>query len=149
MNENIKKLAQFIEVPSAESWLKIICQWVEMCYCNAETVALRLKDAPLGKRLDDMLWAFDDMSFLPHAVIDESCSSDSAIEPILIVSQDEKLPNYDVLIEATARETCKYFKNYPHIIDFVYMYDERLKQASRQRYTDYKKAGYQMKMVKK
>ena len=85
--------------------------------------------------LDDLLWTFRDISFLPHCVIE---GDDSRSEPITIGWQ-ERAPGGDVLINLAA-EVPPFAESFAHILEPV-PGDPELKQEARARFRHYRDRG--------
>ncbi len=88
--------------------------------------------------LDDLLWTFNEQSFLPHALIDET---DGAV-PVLI-GYDTALPQSpDVLINLS-NAPAKNFNAYQRVIEIV-LADDNSKAQCREHYRQYRQQGCQL-----
>jgi len=87
-------------------------------------------------RLDDLLWTFEDIGFLPHERAEEAPDPDT---PILIGCDTEPPQTATVLI-TTAHPVPAFIERYERVLEVVDQDPERLKR-SRQRYRDYQARG--------
>lgn len=95
------------------------------------------------KRLNSMLWSFDDLAFLPHAFVGGSFSAASA--PILL-STDLSALKGDVLVlldDALPPDWRAEFSRFGRIIDIVGT-SEQEKATSRIRYKAYRDSGVKL-----
>ncbi|OGT05921.1 MAG: hypothetical protein A2X78_03945 [Gammaproteobacteria bacterium GWE2_37_16] len=122
-----------------EACLRSICQLVEQNYLNNKSVFLHTDSESLAKQLDDLLWIFKDVSFLPHEIYKENSVSQA---PILIGINLTAAPKMDILINLTTEMT-KFHKQFTQILEIV-PNDETLKANARQRYKYYKEHGEEL-----
>jgi DNA polymerase III subunit chi len=90
--------------------------------------------------LDEMLWAFDADSFVPHNLMGEGPSYGSPVE----ISWQPPTNRRAVLINLTANMP-HFASQFAQVIDFV-PNDETLKQQARSRYRGYQQLGFAVKM---
>lgn len=94
------------------------------------------------KRLDAMLWNFDDLAFLPHVRPGHRLAPET---PIWLSSRLDELEG-DVLLlldDALPPDWETLFTRFPRIIDVVSTQQDEL-QASRARFRAYKAAGVEL-----
>lgn len=140
------KTAQFIEIKKPAEKNMLICKWVQKCYEAGKTSVVRASDVAAAQQLDDLLWTFSDVSFIPHTIAGDT--SFQHLEPVLISYSGQNFPVMDVLIEAGGELVYPEYENFGHIIDFADLYDDKLLQLGRRRYKTYQDKGYRMRMVK-
>lgn len=146
MTRGNAKVAEFIRLESPGDRLRFVCRRVQKCCEGGASVAVRLGSQEETERLDDMLWTFQDISFIPHV---RFCDSQKpVIEPVVIYCAREPIDEADVLVEAAGGEPGDHFRPFCHLFDFAEVYDESLKEASRRRYKAYQQAGYSMRYIK-
>ena len=75
-----------------QRWL-LACRLAEKAYLNEQTVVILPGSTVDAKALDDLLWTFDERSFVPHAL----AGSDPAA-PVQIVTPGEPLPRARLLV---------------------------------------------------
>jgi len=86
--------------------------------------------------IDEMLWAFDASSFVPHNLQGEGPSYGSAVE----ISWQPPTGRRPVLINLSTKMP-SFAQQFSKIIDFVPS-DEQLKQQARERFKAYRQAGF-------
>jgi len=94
--------------------------------------------------LDQVMWTFNDASFLAHDNLSEANPpSDTHIGPHNAVSQAVLARNYDVLINLS--NTVPMFSHHFARIAEIVEADEPAKAAGRTRYKSYKTEGFELK----
>jgi len=107
-------------------------------YRQNQRVFIYCPDQKTAHQLDELLWAFDPDSFVPHNLPGEGPRNGAAVE----ISWQPPTSRRAILINLTS--TVPNFANqFSHIIDFVPS-DEALKQAARERYKGYRQCGFQV-----
>lgn len=116
---------------------KFACALVQKAWKAGNRVCLLADDRDQAGRLDDLLWTFRDISFVPHALAD---SADAEGVPILI-SWDTS-PTADVLVNIGDRlpSTTDKFDRIAEIVGG----DEGQRQAARKRYREYRQQGHEL-----
>ena len=90
-------------------------------------------------KLDDLLWTFKDISFLPHTLVDDP---DVGSTPISIGWPGAKIHPTQVLINLTDTVP-DFIGDYPRIVEFV-SGETTQKQKARERYRHYRDSGYDL-----
>jgi len=107
-------------------------------YRQNQRVFIYSADQQTAHQLDELLWAFQPDSFVPHNLPGEGPRNGAAVE----ISWQPPTNRRTVLINLTS--TVPNFANqFSHIIDFVPS-DETLKQQARERYKGYRQWGFQV-----
>ena len=88
----------------------------------------------------------EDRAFIPH--VRTAQAKAPVIEPVLIHCGDEPLAESDVLVEAAGGAPDGRALRFEHVFDFAEVYDEDLRQLSRERYKACQEAGYRMRFIK-
>ena len=146
MDEQLERLAEFIELRSAEDKVPLVCSRTARHYERGETVSIFAPDETEAVELDASLWTFRQNAFIPHVRLEQA--DERLIEPVVIFSADPGEVQSDVLILASADALPEWFDRFPHIYDFAVLYDERLRQSSRGRFAACQAAGYRMRFIK-
>jgi len=89
-------------------------------------------------RLDDLLWTYQDISFLPHACVDVATPG----TPIIIGWPGAQVPQTDVLINL-ADSVPDTIEGFNRVIEIVADETSRREQG-RERYKIYRERGYEM-----
>lgn len=104
---------------------------------NCRIVLLTRDRADLAK-LDQALWTFSSLDFLPHVIADDTLA---ATTPIILTDSDTvDLPHYQILINLSGG-TPAHFARFERMFEIISA-DEADKAAGRERYRFYQQRGY-------
>lgn len=121
----------------------ILCQLAETHHGVGKRVLIRVQDDNQGSALDRFMWTWDKGSFLPHAFYNGSV--DCLEEPI-VISVREQNPNGASVLVMGAPCRLEFLRQFELVIDFAEVYDKQLADAARQRFRDYRDAGFSPQM---
>ncbi len=114
------------------------CLQASHFYRQNQRVFIYTQDQTQAEQVDELLWAFDSDSFVPHNLVGEGPKQGAAVE---IGSQTPR-GRRSVLINLTS--TVPEFANqFRFIVDFVPS-DETLKQQARERFKTCRQWGFQV-----
>lgn len=118
--------------------LKAACRLSKKILAQNLTAYIHAADADQAARLDDLLWTFDQGSFIPHRLD----GSDSEAAPVVIGREPPTSDNPDVLINLDTAPPGQYqvYRRVAEIVDAL----DADKQLGRQRYKLYKEHGCQL-----
>jgi len=120
------------------SLLHNACLQAAYFYRQKQKVFIYSQNQEKAHDIDEMLWAFDANSFVPHNLHGEGPSYGSPVE----ISWQPPTGRRPVLINLT--DTVPNFaNNFSQIIDFVPS-DETLKQLARERFKAYRQLGFEV-----
>jgi len=145
VNDKNEKVAEFIELQSADDRTGLACQWIERHYERGSTVAVHAADSQQAGDLDKTLWTFRQNSFIPHGIVGEV--GEPVIEPVLIAAGDDEVPDSDILMVLSDQGREQWMESFDHVYDFAPLYDDDLKKNARQRFQAYQKAGFRMRYI--
>lgn len=117
--------------------LKFACRLAQKAYGQGYTAYVRACDPDQASRLDELLWTFDQGSFIPHCL-----DGDGDPAPVTIGSEPPEEDNPDVLI-TLGGELPVHFRVYQRVAELVDGTDEE-KRLARERYKVYKQTGCQL-----
>src|ERR1700722_9636663 len=83
---------------SAELWL-FACRFLEKTYKLNHRIFVHLANDADAIKLDQMLWTYRDISFIPHALSKET---EAATAPIVLGTQIPETLAVDILVNLTA-----------------------------------------------
>ncbi len=115
---------------------QFLARLVEKIYTLEKTVLIFAGSQTEAEYLDDLLWSYQEESFLPHEIY----SSDSENTPIIISTSEKVAAN--VLINLQA-ELPPFFKDFERVVELVYDQDD-IPERGRQKYRQYRDCGYQI-----
>ena len=116
------------------------CQQAAIAYRQQQKVFIYTQNQTQAHDIDEMLWAFEADSFVPHNLMGEGPSYGSPVE----ISWQAPSNRRAVLINLTTTVP-SFAHQFVKVIDFV-PNDETLKQQARTRYRAYQQLGFAAKM---
>ncbi len=141
-----EKVAEFIELRSAQDRAMLVCERVALHFERGQTVAVYAPDPEEADELDERLWTFRQNAFIPHVRLQDA--DDELVEPVVIFGEGADPVASDVLIIAGADELPDWVEQFAHVYDFAAVHDEALRRSSRKRFAECKKRGYRMRFIK-
>jgi DNA polymerase-3 subunit chi len=128
-----------LDQASGTARLKLACRLAEKAYQVNQTVLLWHTDPEELRMLDDLLWTFDDRSFVPH----ERLAPGASVSETPVWLSGGALPpgRFDVLINL-APDIPSCFEQAPRIAEIIDGDDAR-RRAGRARFKAYRDLGLQ------
>ena len=120
------------------SLLLFVCQLVNKAYQKKISVLISTPEESISKRIDERLWSFDTVSFIPHDIESEP-SSAIAINHELNPGKHDQL-----LINLSDSSTPGWFSRFQKVIEIVYDEQEVINNKRKQ-YSFYQSRGYHIK----
>lgn len=118
--------------------LRTACDLTRKIVARAQTVYIQTENSQQARRLDELLWTFDQGSFVPHRLDDD----EALPAPVLIGCRAPDTEVADVLV-ALSPGIPEHFQLYPRVVDIVDATDAAKKPA-RQRYRAYRERGCEL-----
>lgn len=125
------------ETDSPAHWFQA-CVQACFCYRNNQRVYIHADDQATAHAIDEMLWGFEPDTFVPHNLVGEGPTQGAPVE----IGFQKPKSRRPFLINL-AGNIPSFASNYSHIIDFVPAEPE-LKQQARERFKQYRHAGFQI-----
>lgn len=124
-----------IDAPSANRHDRLICRIVEKAWQQGHSVYIRCADSSGVRNIDDLLWQFKDVSFVPHALEDD----DTNPAPVSLGMSVSNSANADILVNlgVGVPESAQRFQR---VIETA-GYDDITRTAARKRYRHYQDQG--------
>ncbi len=116
--------------------LQLACLKAAECFRSKKRVFIYTDSQKSAHQVDELLWAFDANSFIPHNLPGEGLRGGSPVE----ISWQEPSGQRQVLINLSS-EVPRFAGQFSQIFDFVPL-DETLKQQARLRYRAYQQLGF-------
>jgi DNA polymerase-3 subunit chi len=125
---------------SAENRLRFACRLTDKAYRLGNRVFIHTESAQQTRLLDDLLWTFQQNSFVPHSVYQDA---GDVAAPVLLAHDAEPDASSQVLINLAA-EVPLFFSRFERVAELV---DEtaEVRRSGRNRYTFYKERGYPLR----
>ncbi|WOH37211.1 DNA polymerase III subunit chi [Thalassotalea fonticola] len=117
-------------------YLNLACVKAADFYRQNQRVFIFCDDQQMAHKIDELLWAFDANSFVPHNLPGEGLNSGSPVE----ISWQAPTNNRNILINLSG-QVPSFASQFSQIIDFVPT-DEALKKLARLRYRAYQQLGF-------
>ena len=121
--------------------LRVTCRIAEKAFEQGKRVYVQTPTQAEAQRLDDMLWTFNERSFIPHEVVNGNPPSHAKV--MILLGNGAPPPTHrDLLINLTTAlpAALESFERIAEVVDV----DEERKRLSRERYKVYRERGCQM-----
>jgi DNA polymerase-3 subunit chi len=116
------------------------CRLVRKARAAEQRVVLLAKSPSHLAALDDALWTFSELDFLPHV---SAASPLAGKTPVVLTDNDSAdLPHYQILINLAER-TPSHFARFERMFELIGA-DDGDKAAGRERYRFYQQRGYSL-----
>ncbi|MGE0486625.1 MAG: DNA polymerase III subunit chi [Gammaproteobacteria bacterium] len=113
-----------------------LCRVVTKAWQHGHEIYVHCADRDGARAFDDLLWTFEDISFVPHALAGEN----STTVPIVIGTAAEDATTPDVLLNL-APDVPASVSRFARVIESA-GHDDATRQAARLRYRFYQDRGY-------
>ena len=115
----------------------LACRLTEKAYQAGHRVCINTNSEYDAKQVNDLLWTFNEQSFIPH---DDLVENEPQNSPVLVASQLKSTDEHDVLINL-ASDVPSCFSQFERLLEPVDK-DESNKVSGRNRYRYYRDCGY-------
>ena len=122
---------------SAHQRMQFACRLTDKAYKLGHKVYIHTESAQQSRELDDMLWTFQQNSFVPHGHHEPD---QAAPPPVQLGHDSEPDASHQVLINL-APEVPLFFSRFERVAELVNK-DNTVRQQGRNRYSFYKQRGY-------
>lgn len=128
---------------TANTYLSFVCRLIEKAYKQKHHIYIHTDSLEMNRRLDELLWTFRDVSFIPHQVIEEQTP---ATAPIQIGQQIAADMPRDILINL-ATVVPNFYADFSRVIEIV-LEVEPWRSDARKKYQFYREQGCQIETHK-
>ena len=122
----------------ANARLDFICRLTEKVYKQGHRILLHTDDGRQAGIINDLLWTWQQGSFIPHEIQSDATTPDS---PIVINHQADLETDMQGVLINMASEVPLFFSQFERVTEIVDQ-DEQTRQSARQRYRFYQDRGY-------
>jgi len=125
---------------SAQIRASFACRLADKAYRLGNRVYIHTASAEQTRQLDDLLWTFQQNSFVPHAIYQAAQHNPP---PVLLAHNSEPDASIQVLINLSA-EVPLFFSRFERVAELVNQ-NADIRQQGRSRYSFYKERGYPLR----
>lgn len=122
---------------NAADRLQVACRLAGKAVTQKKRMLIYAPDAELARKIDQMLWVWPPISFVPHCFAEDPLAAET---PVLIASDTEHANGSGILLNL-ARECPEFFARYERLLEVVSREDDD-RRAGRTRYAWYRDRGY-------
>lgn len=133
---------EFVKLNRQEK-AKHLCELAEYFFNKGHKVLITVSDENQAVTLDGFMWTWSKTSFIPHAY--DNGAVDCLAEPIIIQLEERNPHGAEVLVMGRPCRT-EFMSHFRHVIDFAEVYDPQLAKNARQRFLQYREAGFVVAM---
>jgi len=129
----------FYILPENSGRDRFACSIANKAWQSGNNVYIHTNSKQTAISLDDLLWTFQDISFIPHALADQSETPDT---PVIIGWQAQAPDNFNVMINLTA-DIPAIAGRFARIVEIVAGSEEE-RAVARNRYRNYRDSGHEI-----
>ena len=129
----------FYILPEKSSRERFACTITTKALQSGNNIYIHTASREAACSLDDLLWTFHDISFVPHTLSDQSGSTGA---PVVIGWQDQVPDNCNVMINLTA-DIPTTAERFARIVEIV-AGSEAEREVARNHYRAYRDGGHEM-----
>ena len=122
---------------NATDRFEVACRLAGKALAQKKRTLIYAPGADLAQKIDQMLWTWQAISFVPHCFAGDSLAAET---PVLIAQDAGSAPDCDVLVNLSP-QCPEFFARYPRLLEIVSRDDED-RRAGRVRYAWYRERGY-------
>lgn len=118
---------------------RFACSLTAKAWSNGKRVHIHAADERAASGLDDLLWTYRDISFIPHAIY----STEAVDSEPVTIGFGSHYPAHNEVVINLDQEIPDYFSSYERVVEIVGGNEQR-KQLARQRYRHYRDNNYEI-----
>jgi len=118
---------------------KFACIMASKAWSAGNHVYMYTETEDTAKKLDDLLWTFRDISFVPHEIYNETENNEVPIT----IGFGNHFPNHSQVMINLDYKIPEFAEKFSRIIEIVEN-NEKKKEIARQRYRQYKESEYEL-----
>ncbi len=122
-----------------EQPLLLVCELAKKCHAAGKPTLVLCASAAQAEELDDLLWSFEEDSFIEHQIA--GLDEDEADVPVLIVPPGVDTPMRPLVINLRAETVAEGFERVLEVVPA----DAESRAPLRERWTLYKARGLELK----
>lgn len=114
----------------------VVCRLCAKAYAQKQNILVLTEDHDHSEQLDQVMWIFEDDSFLPHDIEE----SEGFRTPVLIHNNPGAVEDREILINLST-SIPDFFPQFERVLELV---TEHNRDSARERYRYYKDRGYEL-----
>lgn len=118
--------------------LLLVCELTRRAFASGQPTLILVRSLDQAEALDARLWEFDESAFIPHQIAGDD---DDAVTPVLIVPPGTDTADRPLVINL--RDHCA-IGRFERVLEVVAA-DPAERDGSRQRWSEYKRRGLELK----
>ena len=130
----------FVEITASRMEMRA-CEIAEENYARGRRVQILAVDQEQAERLDDLLWTFKPVSFIPHGLW--VGSPDEPAQPVVITTKRDAVEGMDCLLMMGYSEV-DLVSRFSHAVHLVVPDNQERLESSRRYWTLLKDAGFSL-----
>ncbi len=123
---------------NAQNPLALACELAARAYSGGRQVAVRLPDAASARQLDQLLWNFDQLAFVPHVMAGSPLAAETPV--LLGLSHEAADWSHNDMLFNLANDLPAEFGQFRMLIEIIGQVEEA-RTPARSRWMHYKSAG--------
>ena len=128
----------FYILPEGTGTERFACTMAKKAWAAGNRVHIHTQSEENAKNMDDLLWTFRDISFIPHEIYDGSVNEETPVT----IGFGKSFPEVSQVIINLDKEIPEFVNSFERIVEIVGG-DETNKQFARQRYKQYKSGDFE------
>ena len=129
----------FYLLPDESNMHKFACIIAKKAWSAGNYVYMYTESEDTTKRMDNLLWTFRDISFIPHEIYNETENNGAPVT----IGHGDRFPNHSQIMINLDNKVPEFANKFKRIIEIVES-DEKKKEIARQRYRQYKKDDHEI-----
>jgi DNA polymerase-3 subunit chi len=126
-----------LDDPNKRQHQHLVCRLTEKAWREGRTIHIICDADATATELDDLLWTYKDISFLPHA---KQGTAEAVDVPVTLGCHNQIPTTTDVLINLGA-DVPDFFSRFERVMETTGS-DPKSRSAARERYRYYQERGY-------
>ena len=129
----------FYILPDGAGVDRFACSIAAKAWSQGNRVHIHMSSEQQANQMDDLLWIFRDISFIPHAMFNGSESTETPVT----IGYGSDYPQQSQVIINLDNEIPDFISGFDRIVEIVGG-NEHNKQLARQRYREYRDGDYEI-----
>lgn len=129
----------FYILPDGSGTDRFACSIAAKAWSQGNRVHIHMSSEQMANQMDDLLWTFRDISFIPHKIFERTIQDETPVT----IGYGSDYPEQTQVIINLDNEVPAFISNFDRIVEIVGG-NENNKQLARQRYKQYRDDNYEI-----